>query len=105
MLGVESLPDHVTEILKEGPKFATEPVQKPPELLELVRHVAERANLPEEDRCVVEGVKCLSVHARNRRARLDLRPLKRHFVDNDLSLMLSDKEGGFVVASRYAYLC
>lgn len=69
-----------------------------------MRSVAYKASLHKKDRYVVEGIKAPTVPVGGWRVRPNFKPLKQFFLDNELRPMLSNKEGGFVVASRPTYL-
>lgn len=83
--------------------FALKPTLKPPEVLEVVRQVTDRASPAEKDRCVVEHIKTLSQPVCRHEVHQNHWPLKHYFVNNDLSLMLSNREDDIVVASYSAY--
>ncbi|KAH9364197.1 hypothetical protein HPB48_022151 [Haemaphysalis longicornis] len=69
------------------------------ELLATVRGVADKVSVQEKDRCVSEGVDCLAgIQEGNRGGKNgELQRIVKYFVDHNLTLLTSDKEGGFVV--------
>lgn len=95
-VGDVHLPDDVHRVLSYGPKFAVEPKRTGPELLALVRSVADRAADSEREHCISEGVDVLN-KSRPSRKRLPVSRAVTFLRDNHLSLVPADKEGGFTV--------
>ncbi|KAH6926124.1 hypothetical protein HPB50_014917 [Hyalomma asiaticum] len=56
VLGGAKLPDDVTELLKKGPKYASEPVLSPPEKITLSRDVSRRVSEDLRPGCLSECV-------------------------------------------------
>ncbi|KAG0419366.1 hypothetical protein HPB47_004160, partial [Ixodes persulcatus] len=95
-----ALPAAVGQVLAKGPKFALQPDLKAPELVSLVRTVADRVGEEEKPRCVSEGVDCLvRSHGKNGRT-VNLTSVVDSLVDLNLSVLVSDKEGSFVVLPK-----
>ncbi|KAG0445532.1 hypothetical protein HPB47_014227 [Ixodes persulcatus] len=98
-----SAPVSVVNVFAKGPKFATEPLVKPPEILALVRQVSDKASPANRKRCILD---CLDGLMRG-----DRRPVQRKsfgavvsfFNDSNLKLLVSDKEGGFAVVPEDMY--
>ncbi|KAH7966189.1 hypothetical protein HPB49_014227 [Dermacentor silvarum] len=100
VLGNVTLPDEVAELFKNGPKFSTEPRIPAHELLALNRRIARKAELEDQERCLLDGVDCLR-RTVTKNAPPSTAVIKRvvsFFRENELRLLLSDKEGGFVIA-------
>lgn len=97
LVGCDQLPKPVTEVLDKGPKFSTEPKLKPPELLSLVRNVASKVIESEKEACIEEAVGCPPGPHRARRKDPIMNSVVDYLVWQDLRLMISDKEDGFVV--------
>ncbi|KAH7965764.1 hypothetical protein HPB49_010582 [Dermacentor silvarum] len=105
VLGNVTLPDEVAELLKNGPKFSTEPRIPAHELLALNRRIARKAELEDQERCLLDGVDCLR-RTVTKNAPPSTAVIKRvvsFFRDNELRLLLSDKEGGFVIAPAVVF--
>ncbi|KAH7948478.1 hypothetical protein HPB52_022988 [Rhipicephalus sanguineus] len=58
-LGDLRLPSHVHHVLSQGLKFAVEPKISAPQLLAMVRKVADASQERDKDRCISEGVDIL----------------------------------------------
>ncbi|KAG0443099.1 hypothetical protein HPB47_015290, partial [Ixodes persulcatus] len=56
LLGGATLPTEVKEVLQKGPKFSFEPSTTRPELLAMVRRVADRAGEKHKERAIGDGV-------------------------------------------------
>ncbi|KAH9359688.1 hypothetical protein HPB48_022798 [Haemaphysalis longicornis] len=95
-LGDVTLPDRINLVLARGPKFAVEPDRTAPELLSLVLRVSGLAPDAEADRCVSEGVDVL-FKCRKKKCDVPVRQTESFLRTNALSLLPSDKEGGFIV--------
>ncbi|XP_040070667.3 uncharacterized protein LOC120843379, partial [Ixodes scapularis] len=96
-LGDSSAPAAIVEILEKGPKFATEPSVKPTEMLALVRQVSGKVTPDNRERCVLECVEGLTKEGRRPVRKMKLSADVPFFKESKLKLLLSDKEGGFVV--------
>lgn len=97
------VPGNIARLLEKGPKFGIEPCIPPHELLALNRRVANKAEKEDGERCLLEGADCLLKSAPEHVRRGELRLLHGvvdYFRDNDLSLLQSDKEGGFVAMAK-----
>ncbi|KAH7951901.1 hypothetical protein HPB52_015193 [Rhipicephalus sanguineus] len=102
VLGDASIPKNVADLLKLGPKFCEHPALDKTELLGLVRTAAGKARTDEVDRCIREGVDCLPQKVKKGNT-VKLRSAVAVLREADLKLLLSDKEGGFVVVPRCLY--
>ncbi|KAH7975522.1 hypothetical protein HPB52_002618 [Rhipicephalus sanguineus] len=91
-----SVPKNVADLLKLGPKFCEHPDLDKTELLSLVRTAAGKAKTDEVDRCIREGVDCLPQRVKKGNT-VKLRSAVAFLRDAGLKLLLSEKEGGFVV--------
>ncbi|KAH7945372.1 hypothetical protein HPB49_010098 [Dermacentor silvarum] len=88
-----------------GLKFSTEPRIPAHELLALNRRIARKAELEDQERCLLDGVDCLR-RTVTKNAPPSTAVIKRvvsFFRDNELRLLLSDKEGGFVIAPAVVF--
>lgn len=90
-------PASIANILSEGPKYATEPLSKPPEMLSLVRRISERPFVEKKGNCVVDCVGSLRRYTRKSFHRFRFGPIVSFFKDSGLKLLVSDKEVRFVV--------
>ncbi|XP_042144719.1 uncharacterized protein LOC121834881, partial [Ixodes scapularis] len=97
-------PDKIVNILKKGPRFATEPLVRPPEMLGLVRQVSQKTNQESRERCVLECAEGLLKGVGRKVRRMNLGAVVSFFNDSRLKLLVSDKEGGFVVAPQGLFL-
>ncbi|KAH6943672.1 hypothetical protein HPB50_025064 [Hyalomma asiaticum] len=94
------LPDEVAHLLKKGPKFSTEPSIPAHELLALNRCISRKAVLEDQERCLLDGVDSLrrTVTKNSPTSSALIKKTVSFFKDNELRLLLSDKESNFVVA-------
>ncbi|KAH6933368.1 hypothetical protein HPB50_014436 [Hyalomma asiaticum] len=102
VLGDAVIPENVASLLKLGPKFCEHPDLDKTELLGVVRTAAGRASTDELDRCIREGVDCLPQRVKKgntARQRTTVAVLR----EAGLKLLVSDKEGGFVVMPSGLY--
>ncbi|KAH6932715.1 hypothetical protein HPB50_008911 [Hyalomma asiaticum] len=102
VLGDAVIPENVASLLELGPKFCEHPDLDKTELLGVVRTAAGRASTDEVDRCIREGVDCLPQRVKKgntARQRTTVAVLR----EADLKLLLSDKEGGYVVMPSGLY--
>lgn len=102
VLGEASIPNNVADLLRLGPKYCEHPDLDKTELLSLVRTAAGKASMDESDRCVREGVDCLPQRVKKGNS-ARLRTMVTSLREAGLKLLLSDKEGGFVVLPRSLY--
>ncbi|KAH8032483.1 hypothetical protein HPB51_025936 [Rhipicephalus microplus] len=102
VLGEASIPNNVADLLRLGPKYCEHPDLDKTELLSLVRTAAGKASMDESDRCVREGVDCLPQRVKKGNS-AKLRTMVTSLREAGLKLLLSDKEGGFVVLPRSLY--
>ncbi|KAH6933536.1 hypothetical protein HPB50_016050 [Hyalomma asiaticum] len=100
VLGDVRLPDEVAHLLKKGPKFSTEPSIPAHELLALNRRISRKAVLEDQERCLLDGVDSLrrTVTKNSPTSSALIKKTVSFFKENELRLLLSDKEGNFVVA-------
>ncbi|KAH6925240.1 hypothetical protein HPB50_002450 [Hyalomma asiaticum] len=100
VLGDVRLPDKVAHLLKKGPKFSTEPSIPAHELLASNRRISRKAVLEDQERCLLDGVDSLrrTVTKNSPTSSALIKKTVSFFKDNELRLLLSDKEGNFVVA-------
>ncbi|XP_040079191.1 uncharacterized protein LOC115318693, partial [Ixodes scapularis] len=96
ILGDITIPPDVGKRLEVGPKFCYEPVLSPPELVTLAKKVAYRTVEEDRPRCISECVDNLQL-PQKRGPVGPFRPLVEYMVTNGLRVLLSDKEGHFVV--------
>lgn len=94
--GSSFLPESIRRVLDRGPKYAVEPRKSRAELLSLVRGVARKVSETESVRCVSEGVDVL-IRRSPGAAKVPVKQVVTFLKDNSLSLLGSDKEGGFLV--------
>ncbi|KAH6942784.1 hypothetical protein HPB50_010540 [Hyalomma asiaticum] len=102
VLGDAVIPENVASLLKLGPKFCEHPDLDNNELLGVVRTTAGRASTDGVDRCIREGVDCLPQRVKKgntARQRTTVAVLR----EAGLKLLVSDKEGGFVVMPSGLY--
>ncbi|KAG0419431.1 hypothetical protein HPB47_004114 [Ixodes persulcatus] len=59
VLGGATLPDEIKDVLNKGPKYSFEPSTSRPELLAMVRRVANSAGEQSRERAIGDGVDCL----------------------------------------------
>ncbi|XP_042150670.1 uncharacterized protein LOC121838462, partial [Ixodes scapularis] len=97
VLGDIPVPEPHQNILKKGPKFCFEPTLKRVDKLVLPRFLSR--NVPEEDkpRCITECVDVLLKSEGSPKRSRSLDPTINFLSSNNLNVMLSDKEGCFVV--------
>ncbi|XP_042149365.1 uncharacterized protein LOC121837684, partial [Ixodes scapularis] len=98
-LGEAEIPPEIGKPLELGPMFCFEPVLSPPELVTLAKNVAEKATEGDRPRCIHECVEVLQ-SPRRRGQVCPITTLVDFMVDSDLRVMLSDKEGQFVVLPK-----
>ncbi|KAG0434018.1 hypothetical protein HPB47_019409 [Ixodes persulcatus] len=103
-LGGASATPEVMKILNKGPKFATEPAVKPSEMLALVRQISDKTNEDNRDRCLQDCVERLRSMDRRPMPRIKMGTVVSFFKESNLRLLLSDKEGGFVVVPEGMFL-
>lgn len=93
-----SVPPSVNALLKKGLKFTLEQRLPRHQLLATVRDLSTKLPVEEKERCLSEGLnnpmKQSSSHGPSDNV---LRPVVRFLVDHNLSILQSDKEGGFAV--------
>lgn len=97
------LPKDVSDILRMDSKYAVQPELSPPELLALNRNIARRAPADEEETCIQEGAASLLKKVHTSKRRPNLRAVSEFLDSNQLHLLVAEKEGGFVVASKEEY--
>ncbi|KAH9378453.1 hypothetical protein HPB48_023143 [Haemaphysalis longicornis] len=102
-IGQVDLPASVEGILSCGPKFCTEPVETPVGMLTIVRKVADRVDADNKERCIAEGVDCLSSREGSVRVPNSVKRATEFLRSNNLSLLLADKEGGFAFMPKTVY--
>ncbi|KAG0422489.1 hypothetical protein HPB47_001693 [Ixodes persulcatus] len=59
VLGGATLPEEIKDVLNKGPKYSFEPSTSRPELLAMVRRVANSAGEQNRERAIGDGVDCL----------------------------------------------
>ncbi|KAH8040047.1 hypothetical protein HPB51_009303 [Rhipicephalus microplus] len=104
VLGNVSLPEKVALVLKNGPKFSVVPKVSAHELLALNRGISCSADEENCERCLPDGADSLLRNRRNDRPTLTTGGVVSYFKEHELSLLLSDKEGGFVVMYTSSFL-
>ncbi|XP_049527348.1 uncharacterized protein LOC125947072 [Dermacentor silvarum] len=102
-LGTGTLPENVVNVLDNGPKFCTEVIDNPVELLSMVRNVANSVELDDQNRVLSEGIDCLLARRPRSNASLQVRDTVKFLQKSNLALLLSDKEGGFVVLPKAVF--
>lgn len=94
------VPEEVSKVLNNGPKFSYEHRIPAHDLLALNRRIARKAPQEDKERCVLEGVdviaRCVTSGPPSHKPD-PTRKVVAFFKDNNLQLMQADKEGGFVV--------
>lgn len=104
VLGEAAVPSAAQGMLGLGPKFCVPPQLDRTELLSLVRSTAARAKDEDSERVIHDGVDCLIRD--DKKCGPSHRKLD-HVVSSlkeaELNLLQSDKEGGFVIATRSVY--
>ncbi|KAG0415665.1 hypothetical protein HPB47_007165 [Ixodes persulcatus] len=94
LLGGATLPTEVKEVLQKGPKFSFEPSTTRPELLAMVRQVADRAGEQHKERAIGDGVDFLKDTVSHLpRTKPPFEKVVGFLKQNDLSLVQADKEG------------
>lgn len=96
-LGDVNVPHSLGKSLQLGSKFCLKPVLRPLELVYLARKVAYKATDTNHPRCFFECMNFLDGLKTPRWQLILLRPLVNYMIDNELCLLVSDKEGSFVV--------
>ncbi|KAH6925573.1 hypothetical protein HPB50_007436 [Hyalomma asiaticum] len=91
------VPEDVAKILNKEPKFSLEPDVKGQEWLSLNRQIARKAPEEKHEKCLLDCV------ATTRSGKDPLGKVVDYFQRNKLCLLLSDKEGGFVVMEQGDY--
>ncbi|KAH6932310.1 hypothetical protein HPB50_004676 [Hyalomma asiaticum] len=94
------VPEDVENLLNKGPEFSLEPDVKGQEWLSLNRQIARKAPEEKHEKCLLDGVDALMKAGGTATTRSGKDPLGKvvdYFQRNKLCLLLSDKEGGFVV--------
>ncbi|KAH6930604.1 hypothetical protein HPB50_015249 [Hyalomma asiaticum] len=80
------------------PKFSVQPRIPAHELLSLNRRVSRKAQTEDQQRCLLDGVDCLIRSAPKVHPRKDhIKIAENYLKERDLRLLVSDKQGGFVV--------
>ncbi|XP_040062780.1 uncharacterized protein LOC120837464, partial [Ixodes scapularis] len=95
-LGAVKVPPDIGKQLELGPKFSFEPVLSPPELVTLAKNVADKAVEVDRPRCISECVDVLQPQRKRGQVGL-FNTIVNFMVGKELRVMLSDKEGQFVV--------
>ncbi|KAL1474105.1 hypothetical protein MTO96_038237 [Rhipicephalus appendiculatus] len=98
-IGNVQLPDKVSKVLSQGPKFAVQPKKSALDQLALVKKIGSNAPDTETDRCVSEGVDVLERTAAPVDT-FDLNGTVTYLRNNSLFLVPADKEGGFTVLEK-----
>ncbi|KAH6933485.1 hypothetical protein HPB50_015536 [Hyalomma asiaticum] len=100
------VPEDVAKILNKGQKFSLEPDVKGQEWLSLNRQIARKAPEEKYEKCLLDGVDALMKAGGTDTTRSGndlLGKVVDYFQRNKLCLLLSDKEGGFVVMEQGDY--
>ncbi|KAH6939920.1 hypothetical protein HPB50_022039 [Hyalomma asiaticum] len=100
------VPEDVANLLNKGPKFSLEPDVKRQEWLSLNRQIARKAPEEKHEKCLLDGVDALMKAGGTATTRSGKDPLGKvvdYFQRNKLCLLLSDREGGFVVMEQGDY--
>ncbi|KAM7283947.1 uncharacterized protein ISCGN_001052, partial [Ixodes scapularis] len=101
-LGEVRMPPDIGKRLGVGPKYCFEPVVSPPELITLAKQIAHRTVETDRPRCISECVD--SLHPQQKKKPVGhFKPLVDFMGDNGLRVLLSDKEGQFVVLPENMY--
>ncbi|KAK8766099.1 hypothetical protein V5799_007120 [Amblyomma americanum] len=83
--------------LERGPKFCLQPDVSPVDLLATSRNIARHVPEDEKSRFLIEATDVIAARKREQRPQYRLKPVCDYPVDNQLRLLVSDKEGFFVV--------
>ncbi|KAH7940256.1 hypothetical protein HPB52_022576 [Rhipicephalus sanguineus] len=99
-----TLPEQVTNVLQQGPKFCQEPVLFPVERLAQARRISHRVPEDVRLRCTQECVQVFSSAPVRPRNSKGLKPVVDYLTSSHLCLLESDKEGSFVVIPEVSYV-
>ncbi|KAH7984283.1 hypothetical protein HPB52_018970 [Rhipicephalus sanguineus] len=105
VIGEVGVPE-VADVLNKGPKFSHEPRIEGHELLALNRQIARKVSEKNHERCLLDGVDALMKtrgRLTSRGTKDGLGKLVAFFQQNQRRLLLSDKQGGFVVIAQNEY--
>ncbi|XP_077507117.1 uncharacterized protein LOC144116273 [Amblyomma americanum] len=99
-LGGATVSSDTERVLRKGPKFSLEVPLSKPELLASVHRIADKVEGEEKGCCLSEGVDSVSNTSQKKDCTSLLRRVAGSICDSWLRVLLSDKEGGFVVLPR-----
>ncbi|KAG0421019.1 hypothetical protein HPB47_003077 [Ixodes persulcatus] len=95
------LPKQIKDCLDKGPKYCQEPCMNPVLKLSLIRWMGAK---PEDrERCVADGVDVLQRLEGKTTRKFKTNTIVDYFLEHNLKLLTSDKEGGFVVLPEALY--
>ncbi|KAH6930425.1 hypothetical protein HPB50_013468 [Hyalomma asiaticum] len=98
------VPEEVPDGLKKGPKFSVQPRIPAHELLSLNRRVSRKAQWEDQQRCLLDGVDFLVRSAPKVHPRRDhIKSVENYLKEQDLRLLVSHKQGGFVVMTSCTF--
>lgn len=104
LLGDTSLPVDIIKVLEKGPKFCTAPKTQGVHMLETIRDIAAKTQEDDRKRCVDDLVGVLLKTGPRCKNKLKISGLVDYFKRENFKLLVSDKEGGFVVCPGSVYL-
>lgn len=99
-----SVPEKIQQVLQKGPKFSVEPTLRPEEKIATARTVSKLAKEEERYRCVTECVQAVSSNVSDGSRKLRVQPVVKFCLNNQLRVLISDKEGFFVIINELDFL-
>ncbi|KAG0431439.1 hypothetical protein HPB47_021787 [Ixodes persulcatus] len=97
------LPKQIKDCLDKGPKYSQEPCMNPVLKLSLIRWMGDKAKPEDRERCVADGVDVLQRLEGKTTRKFKTNTIVDYFLEHNLKLLTSDKEGGFVVLPEALY--
>ncbi|KAG0417925.1 hypothetical protein HPB47_005255 [Ixodes persulcatus] len=97
------LPKQIKDCLDKGPKYSQEPCMNPVSKLSLIRWMGDKAKPEDRERCVADGVDVLQRLEGKTTRKFKTNTIVDYFLEHNLKLLTSDKEGGFVVLPEALY--
>ncbi|KAH8022438.1 hypothetical protein HPB51_024537 [Rhipicephalus microplus] len=91
------IPEEHRRVLQLGPKFCLEPHLRAIDKVALARSVSNKVKEEDKSRCITECVELLPRSEGRKKRVVSLDPAIDFFTTNGLRVLLSDKEGSFVV--------
>ncbi|KAH7931542.1 hypothetical protein HPB51_029816 [Rhipicephalus microplus] len=91
------IPEEHKRVLQLGPKFCLEPHLRAIDKVALARSVSNKVKEEDKSRCITECVELLPRSEGRKKRIVSLDPAIDFFTNNGLRVLLSDKEGSFVV--------